>query len=153
MRTVGERIAVGADHGGFKLKKNVVGFLKKKKYVVRDFGAFTAARCDYPPIGYKVSRDVASCRSERGILICKSGLGMSMVANKVPGIRAALLSNIKSARSSREHNDANIAVFSGSSMKAGKAKRILEVWLNTEFLGGRHAKRLRQIKKIEKRGR
>jgi ribose 5-phosphate isomerase B len=144
------KVAVGADHGGFKLKKAVIDLLRKNDVAVRDFGTFTQARCDYPAIGYKVAKEVASKRFDRGILICKSGLGMTMVSNKVRGIRAALLHDIKSARSSREHNDANIAVFSGNSMGRDKAKKILKVWLNTAFAGGRHAKRVRQISRIEK---
>ena len=145
------KIAIGADHGGFKLKKEIVSFLKKNNYIVKDFGTFSSGRCDYPPIGYEVARGVACGRFNRGILICKSGLGMTMVANKVTGVRAALLHNTASARSSREHNDANIAVFSGNSINKKDAGRILKVWFNTRFLGGRHGKRLNQIKKIEKR--
>ena len=143
------KIAIGADHGGFVLKKDIIDFLKKNNCKVKDFGTFSPERCDYPPIGCKVAREVASGKFERGILICKSGLGMSMVSNKMPGIRAALLHNIESARSSREHNDANIAVFSGDSMAKKKVRKILKVWLTTGFAGGRHAKRVRQIKEIE----
>lgn len=145
------RIAVGADHGGYPLKNNIIDFLKKNNYKFKDFGTFGSKRCDYPPIGYKVASEVASDKFERGILICKTGLGMCMVSNKVPGIRAALLHNVESARTSRMHNDANIAVFSGNSMNKDKARRILKVWLATEFIGGRHARRVKQIKKIEKK--
>lgn len=152
------RIAIGADHGGFVLKKGIIAFLKRNNYNVKDFGAFSAKRCDYPPIGYKVARAVASGKFERGILICKTGLGMTMVANKVCGIRAALLHNAASARSSRKHNDANIAVFSGNIIDKGKAEKILKVWLKTRFLGGRHARRITMLEKIgrkldKKRGR
>ena len=145
------RIAIGADHGGFVLKKDIIGFLKRKNYKVKDFGTFSPKRCDYPPIGYKVASEVGSGKFDRGILICKSGLGMTMVANKVRGIRAALLHSIESARSSRKHNDANIAVFSGNAMSKRKARRILKVWLTIDFAGGRHARRVNQIKKIEKK--
>lgn len=144
------KIAIGADHGGYALKKDIIDFLKRN-YKVKDFGTYSSKRCDYPPIGYKVASEVAMGKFERGILVCKTGLGMSMVSNKIPGVRAALLHNEESARSSREHNDANIAVFSGNSMDKNKAKRILKVWLTTEFAGGRHAKRIRQIKRIEDR--
>ena len=143
------RIAIGADHGGYTLKKEIINFLKRDDYKVRDFGTFSPKRCDYPPIGYKVASEVASGRFERGILICKTGLGMCMVSNKVPGVRATLLHNIGSARSSRRHNDANIAVFSGESMKKNEARRILKAWLTTEFIGGRHKRRVRQIEKME----
>lgn len=144
-------IAIGSDHGGFELKKDVINFLKAWHYQVKDFGTFTAERCDYPKIGYKVASSVASGKFDRGILICKSGLGMCIVANKVRGIRAVVLSEEETARLSREHNDANIAIFSGSSMKIAKAKRILDIWLSTDFEGGRHKKRLQQIRDIEKR--
>ncbi len=145
------KIAIGADHGGFELKKGIKAFLKKKKYQIKDFGTSSSKRCDYPPRGYKVASRVASGKFDRGILICKSGLGMCMVSNKVPGIRAVLLYDIKSARSSREHNDANIVVFSGEATGIGKARKILKVWLTTSFAGGRHARRIRQIKRIEER--
>ena len=145
------KIAIGADHGGFVLKKNIVDYLKKNNHVVRDFGTHSGQRCDYPPVGYKVASEVASRRFDRGILICKSGLGMTMVANKVPRIRAALIFDAKSASSSREHNDANIAVFSGNSTGKRAMERILRIWLNTKFAGGRHARRVRQIRQIEKK--
>ena len=143
------RIAIGADHGGYTLKKDIMDFLKGNNYKVKDFGTFGLKRCDYPPIGYKVASEIAAGRFERGILICKTGLGMSIVANKVPGVRAALLHDVESARSSRRHNDANIAVFSGTSINKNKAKEILKVWLAIEFIGGRHSRRIRQIEKIE----
>lgn len=145
------RIAIGADHGGYALKKDIIDFLRSNDYKVKDFGTSSLKRCDYPPTGYKVASEVASGKFERGILICKTGLGMSMVANKVPGIRAALLHDVESARWSREHNNSNIAVFSGKSMGKNKARRILKVWLTTEFTGGRHARRVRQIKRIEEK--
>jgi ribose 5-phosphate isomerase B len=145
------KIAIGADHGGFELKKGIKDFLKKKKYQIKDFGTSSSKSCDYPLIGYKVASCVASGEFDRGILICKSGLGMCMVSNKVPGIRAARLCNVESAHSSRKHNDANIAVFSGKSIGIGKVRKILEVWLTTPFAGGRHARRIRQIKGIEEK--
>ncbi len=145
------KIAIGADHGGYALKKDVIGILKARGYEVRDFGTRGSKRCDYPPIGYKVASNVASGRYDRGVLICKTGLGMSMVANRVAGIRAALLSDTAGARSSREHNDANIAVFSGNSMDRKRAEKILDIWLNTGFLGGRHKRRVKQIDDIGKK--
>jgi ribose 5-phosphate isomerase B len=145
------KIAVGADHGGFDLKKDIINFLKAWHYQVKDFGTKSAVRCDYPDIGYKVAHAVAKRRFDRGVLICKSGLGMCIVANKLPGIRAAILTGLESARLSREHNDANVAVFSGKSMTISKAKKILEVWLSTEFEGGRHLERVKKIEKIEKK--
>lgn len=145
------KIAIGADHGGYALKKDIIAFLKKNDYKVKDFGTYSPQRCDYPPIGYKVASEVALGRFDRGILICKTGLGMCMVSNKVPGIRAALLHNRASARSSREHNDANVAVLSGDSMNKNKAIGILKIWLTTGFAGGRHRRRIKQIEKIEEK--
>ncbi len=143
------KIAIGADHGGFDLKGKIIDFLRAWHYEVKDFGAFSPDRCDYPEIGYKTASGVALGKFDKGVLICKSGIGMCIVANKVRGIRAALLSDEESARLSRQHNDANIAIFSGKSMNIAKAKRILQVWLDTEFEGGRHLNRIRQITKIE----
>jgi ribose 5-phosphate isomerase B len=145
------KIAIGADHGGFDLKKDILSFLKARHYQVKDFGTFTPERCDYPKIGYKVAAGVASGKFDRGILICKSGFGMCIVANKVNGIRAVLLADGESARLSRAHNDANVAVFSGKSMNITRAKKILDTWLSADFEGGRHKKRLDQINAIEKK--
>jgi len=139
------RIAIGADHGGFKLKAELIKFLETKGHKATDFGTFSKESCDYPPIGYKVSKAVGSKRFSRGILICKTGLGMSMVANKVKGIRAALCDRIDIARSSRLHNDANILVLAANVVSESKAKRIVNVWLSTPALGGRHRRRVRQI--------
>ena len=139
------KIAIGADHGGYALKKDLIDELRKRGHEIRDFGTYSQKRCDYPPIGRKVASLVASGKFDRGILICKSGLGMSMAANRVRGVRAALLFDTAGARSSREHNDANIAVFSGNRTGVKKASGILKVWFNTEFLGGRHERRVRQL--------
>lgn len=144
-------IAIGSDHGGFRLKKEIADFLAAWRYKIRDFGAMSGIRCDYPPIAYKVASAVAAGKFDRGILICKSGIGMCITANKVPGIRAALLTDLENARLSREHNDANIAIFSGKSMTISKAKKILDVWFSADFEGGRHLKRIGQIREIEKK--
>lgn len=142
-------IAIGADHGGFDLKVKIVKYLKAKGHTVRDFGTYSSEPCDYPKYGFIAARAVASGKYPRGILICKSGIGMSIVANKVRGIRAAMVDNVEAARSSREHNDSNIIVFGSKSMNIYKAKRILEVWLRTKCLGGRHLRRVKQIKALE----
>ena len=144
------KIAIGSDHGGFELKEKIKSFLKGWHYEIKDFGTHSEKRCDYPIIGYKVASGVAKGNFDRGILICKSGIGMCIVANKVSGIRGALLTDLKSACFSRQHNDANVAILSGSNVAISEAKRMLEVWLSTEFEGGRHKKRIDQIKKIEK---
>ena len=145
------KIAVGADHGGFYLKKGIIAFLTENGHEVQDFGTHSSQSCDYPAIGYKVASEVALGKFERGILICKSGLGMCIVANKVNGIRAALLSDVASARSSRKHNDANIAVLSGTKISKKQASDILKAWLEAGFEGGRHAERVDQIGEIEKK--
>lgn len=143
------RIAIGADHGGFDLKGKVIKYLKSKGYEVRDFGCYTAESCDYPKYGFLVAEAVGKKRFSRGILICKSGIGMSIVANKVRGVRAALVSDIENARLSREHNDANIIVFASKSINIYKVKKILNVWFSTRRLGGRHLKRIKQISDLE----
>lgn len=143
------RIAIGADHGGFNLKGKIVKYLKSKGHEIKDFGCYSAEPCDYPRYGFMVAEAVEKKRFPRGILICKSGIGMSIVANKVRGARAALVSDIEGARSSREHNDANIIVFSARSMNIFKAKKILDVWLSARRLGGRHLRRVKQISDME----
>lgn len=143
------KIVIGSDHGGFKLKETLAKFLRSKGHTVKDIGAFSEESCDYPAIGYNLARKVASRAYPRGILICKTGIGMSMVANKVRGARAALCDREDIARSSREHNDSNILVFAANIVTPGKAKKILEAWLKAGRPGGRHARRVSQIKKIE----
>jgi len=142
------KIAIGTDHAGFKLKETLKKFLLKEGHKVNDFGTFSEERCDYPKFGYKVAQAVAGGKFDRGILICSTGIGQSIVANRVPGIRAALCYNLKCARLSRQHNDANIIIFGARFMKEETAKKALTVWLKTEFQGGRHLRRLKQIDKI-----
>lgn len=145
------RVAIGADHGGFELKQKLIEFLKGQGYKVKDFGAFNSKSCDYPQFAYKVAKEVSLGKSERGVLICKTGLGMVMVANKFPKVRAAVCHNLKLAVSSREHNDANILVYGSLFIKENLAKKILEVWLKTPSLGDRHQRRVKQIESIEKK--
>jgi len=143
------KIVIGTDHGGFKLKESLVKFLKSKGHAVKDMGTFSEESCDYPVIGYEAAKLVADRSYPRGVLICKTGVGMSMVANKVRGVRAALCEREETARSSRKHNDSNILVFAANIVTPGKAKKILEAWLAAKHLGSRHARRVSQIKKIE----
>jgi len=143
------KIAIGADHGGFKLKNTLVKFLKAKRHSVKDFGAFSEEACDYPLIGYEVAKAVSSGKASKGIVICKTGIGMSMVANKVNGVRAALCDRVDIARSSREHNDANVLVLAANTVSHSTAKKITSVWLSTRTLGGRHRRRVKQINKIK----
>ncbi len=147
------RIAVGCDHGGWRLKEIIVGHLKKKGFCVLDMGTFSEESMDYPDTAYKVARAVAAGRAARGILICKSGIGNCIVANKVAGVRAALCHQVRAARLSRQHNDANILVLGSLFVKEAMAKKMVDVWLATPFEGGRHARRLQKIEKIEQMNR
>lgn len=143
------RIAIGADHGGFELKAKIINFLRRRGHTIKDFGTYSPESCDYTNYAFLVGRAVGSGRYSRGILVCKSGVGMAIAANKVNNVRAVVSHDTKVARSSREHNDSNVIVFGSRFINAQKAKRILDVWLNTKFLGGRHLRRVRQIKDIE----
>ena len=144
------RIAVGTDHGGFHLKDRLIRLLKAQGHQVRDLGTFSEESCDYPLIGAQVAASVSCKRAQRGVLLCKSGGGMAIVANRFPGVRAVVCRNPSSARHARKHNDANVLVLGAEGMGPAQAKDILSVWLKTPFAGGRHARRIRQIAKIEK---
>ncbi len=143
------KIAIGSDHRGFRLKSKVIKYLEDKGHKILDFGTFSSQPCDYPLYCFKVAKAVYLKRAQRGIFICKTGIGSCIALNKVKGIRAALVYNIKGARFSRLHNDSNILVLGSDFVKFDYAKRIIGVWLNTEFEGGRHEKRVTQIRKIE----
>jgi len=144
-------IAIGSDHGGFELKEILVDFLKEKGYKVKDFGTHSRESCDYPRFSYDVASGVAKESYKKGVLICKSGIGSAIAANKVPGIRAAVCNSKEEAELSRKHNDANIIVFGSKFISSEDAKKILTVWLTTEHEGGRHKRRVDQIKEIEKK--
>ncbi|MFH1593468.1 MAG: ribose 5-phosphate isomerase B [Candidatus Omnitrophota bacterium] len=148
-----KRIAIGCDHGGFKLKELLKEYLSKKGFSVNDFGTHSERAFDYPLVGYKVARSVASGKDKRGILICKSGIGMAIIANKVRGVRSGVCNTIRQARSSRMHNDTNVLSLAAEYVNFDKAKRIVGVWLNTASLGDRHRRRVNQIKRLEKRNR
>ena len=139
------KIAIGADHGGFKLKEEIKDHLKKRKIAFKDLGTFSEESVDYPDIGKRVARAVASKKYKFGILVCGTGLGMSMVANRVKGIRAALCHNVYTAKMSRAHNDANILCLGGRVLKKALALKIVEAFLKTPFEGGRHLRRVRKI--------
>ncbi len=144
------RIVVGADHGGFGLKARLIGDMEKSGYSVIDAGTFSPEPCDYPAIGAKVARAVSARRAPRGVLLCKSGGGMAIVANKFPGVRAVVCESISSAKHAREHNDANILVLGAEHLNTARARAILRAWLAARFSGGRHARRVRQIQRIER---
>jgi RpiB/LacA/LacB family sugar-phosphate isomerase len=146
---MGKKIAIGSDHGGYKLKEKIIDALVCMGFKVDDLGTASEEPCDYPEYGFKVARKVAQGKAYRGIVICKSGLGMSMIANKLPGVRAALCHSKEEAVSSREHNDANVLVFAAKKLRAGKAVEIINHWMDTSFLKGRHARRVKKIKSLE----
>lgn len=144
------RIALGSDHGGYQLKENLKKYLKELNVEYVDFGCESEESIDYPDIGFNVATEVKSGKYDRGILICGTGIGMSVVANKVRGIRAALCYNEFTARCAREHNDANILVLGGRVIGSGLAKEIVKIWLNTKFCQEeRHINRLNKIKQEE----
>jgi ribose 5-phosphate isomerase B len=144
------RIAIGGDHRGLALKGLVIKLLTEAGHSYEDFGCYTEESVDYPDIAEKVAEAVARGNFDYGILICGTGIGMSIAANKVKGIRAALCYNAFSARRARQHNDAQICCLVGEGGKA-RVPAIIEAFLTTEFEGGRHKKRLNKIGKIEER--
>lgn len=144
--------AIGSDHGGYELKQAVMTHLKERGVEFRDYGTFSTDSCDYPDYGEAVARAVASGECERGIVVCGTGIGISIAANKVHGIRCALCGDCYSAEKSREHNDANMLALGGRVLGEGLALKIVDAFLDTEFAGGRHARRLAKIAAIEERG-
>ena len=145
-----KKIIIAADHGGFCLKEELRLYLEKKGYYVRDIGTYSEERCDYTDFAYRLAKEISLGKFKQGILICKSGIGNSIVANKLPGVYAALCYNLKTARLSRQHNNSNVLVLGAAFVKTALAKRMVSTWLNTAFLGGRHLRRFNKIKKIEK---
>jgi ribose 5-phosphate isomerase B len=143
-------IIIASDHAGFVLKERLKPYLEKKGFRIKDLGTRSKDSCDYPEFAYSLAKVISQGKYKRGILICKSGIGNSIVANRFPAVRAALCYNVKAARLSREHNDSNVLVLGSLFVNLNSAKKIIGVWLNTEFKGGRHQRRLNQIKKIEK---
>ncbi len=143
------RIAVGADHAGWPLKEPLVRYLMERGWDVEDFGTFGPESVDYPDYAEKVGASVAHGAVDRGLLICGSGQGMCMVANKVDGIRAALAHDVVSARLSRQHNNANVLTMGARFVAPALAEEILQVWLDTEFDGGRHMRRIEKIQELE----
>ena len=144
-------IAIGADHGGFHLKEQLKPLLEQVGLQVRDVGVYEEKAADYPDIAHKVAELVAEGTAARGIIIDGAGIGSSMVANKVPGIRAALCYDKASAKNSREHNDSNVLTLGGRLLTRTQAEDVLRVWLGTAFGGGRHAARVAKITQIERK--
>ncbi len=140
-------IAIGCDHAGFEMKLALAEHLKEAGYTVQDFGTFSTESCDYPDFAKKVAEAVAKGGAEKGLLICGTGIGMSMAANKVKGIRAAVLSDEFSAQATREHNDANILCLGARVLDTEKAIRLLDIFMNTGFSNGEN--HIRRIGKLE----
>lgn len=145
------KIAVACDHGGLALKNVLLEYLKKNGYEIMDFGTCTAESCDYPDFVLPAAEAVASGECERGILVCSTGIGVSIVANKVKGIRCAHCHDTYSAKYTRLHNDANMLAFGQKIIGDGLMLEIVETFLNTEFEGGRHQRRIDKIKAIEEK--
>ncbi len=144
-------IALGADHAGFELKEALKAWLIDEGYQVLDYGTHTTDSVDYPDYAAQVAWAVADQKVERGVLVCGTGIGMAIAANKVPGVRAALCSDLYTARMSRAHNDANVLALGGRLMGPDMARDILRMWLETDFSGDRHQRRLDQIAALERR--
>ena len=144
------KIALGADHGGYTLKGHLNKFLQSQGFLTTDFGAHSSEPCDYPQFAFKVAKAVSDKKADVGILICKSGNGMAMVANKLPNVRAAICFDKDVAMLSRQHNDANILVL-GSEHLFDDPELIVKTWLKTGFEGGRHERRVKQIVRLEKK--
>lgn len=145
------KIAIAADHAGFALKEKLRERLAGVGHQVVDFGADSAESCDYPDFAQLVGRDVAQGRSERGILVCTTGIGMAIAANKLAGVRAARAQTAEEVRLTREHNDANVLTLGTRYFDEPQAMELIELFLRTEFAGGRHARRVAKIAHLENR--
>jgi len=144
------QIGLACDHGGFELKEELKAFLKSLGAEPVDLGTFNEDSVDYPDFGIRVAEKISKGELEKGILICGTGIGMSIVANKFRGVRAALVNDLYSARFCREHTDANILVIGGRIVGKDLAKEIVKTWFQTPFAGGRHKRRLEKIEALEK---
>lgn len=139
------KISIGSDHAGFDLKEQLKNYLEEEGYEVIDEGTYSLDSVDYPDFGKKVGKRVADKEADRGLVVCGSGIGISIAANKVPGIRCALVSEPLSARLSRQHNDANVLALGGRLIGLELAKECLKVFLQTDFEGGRHQRRIDKL--------
>ena len=142
---VDKRIIIGSDHGGFDIKENLILWLKNHSFEPTDGGCYDSNSVNYPEIGFQVVKRVASGEFSRGVLVCGTGIGMSITANRISTIRAALCHNAEYAKLSREHNDSNILVLGGRFLKNGESEQILETWLHTDYAGGRHQTRIEMM--------
>jgi len=141
------KIALGSDHAGLDLKTAIKKRLADAGHKVDDFGTASPERTDYPDFAHEVARAVARGQDERGVLVCGTGIGMCIAANKVPGVRAALPYSEETAALSRQHNDSNVVCFGGRTMDWGLVMKMLDIWLDTPFEGGRHTRRVEDLEK------
>ena len=142
-------IAIGCDHRGFGLKERIIAFLRNEGYSYQDFGCYSTEPVDYPDIAQKVGEAVASGSFDQGILICSTGIGMCIAANKIKGVRAALCHNVFAAQRARQHNDANVLCLGGEDVDTSVALEIVKTFLTTDFEGGRHTRRVSKIRALE----
>lgn len=142
-------IFLGSDHAGYKLKEEIKDFLKNNNFEFEDLGVFSEDRVDYPDIAEKVSLEVIKDKINLGILICGTGVGICIAANKIKGIRAALIYNEEVAKFAKEHNDANVICFGGRTMKVEDVIKMIKIFINSKFEGDRHLVRIEKIKKLE----
>lgn len=143
-------IAIGCDHGGYLLKEEIKKYLEEKQIPYEDVGTYSEERTDYPLMAKEVCKKITEKKAEKGILICRSGYGMAIVANKFKGVRCAPIYNEESAKFSRMHNDTNVLALGADYLSVHEAICILRIWLATPFEGGRHSERLQMIEEIEK---
>ncbi len=144
-------IAIGADHAGFALKESVKSWLLSQGHTVVDFGTSGPAAVDYPDYAAPVGDAVSAGTAERGVLVCGSGIGMAIAANKIAGVRAAVCGDVASARLCREHNDTNVLALGARTTEQGQAVQIVDAWLTTPFAGGRHVRRVEKMMELEQR--
>jgi ribose 5-phosphate isomerase B len=145
-----KRIAIGCDHRGLAMKELIISFLQSNGYRYQDFGCYSTEPVDYPDIAKKVGDAVASGNFDQGILICNTGIGMCIAANKIKGVRAALCHNVFAAQRARQHNDANVLCLGGEDVDTNTALEIVRTFLATDFEGGRHAQRVDKIRALER---
>lgn len=145
------KILIGSDHGGFCLKEDLKSFLLELGHEVKDFGVFSSDQSDYPEVAFQVAESLIRGEGDRAVLICGTGIGMAISANKVKGIRAALCHDVFSARAAMEHNRANVLTMGERVIGAGLAREILKTWLEAEFQAGRHLRRVSKIEEYEHR--
>lgn len=143
------KCVIASDHGGLALKEAITAYLREKNVEICDLGTMNDDSVDYPDYGIKVARAVSVGEADRGILVCGTGIGMSIVANKFPGIRAALITDEFTAQMSKEHNDANIIVMGGRVLSSAQAQKMVQIWLEASYEGGRHQCRLDKIANLE----